>query len=117
MKTRIATDRPSEQIPSSQSESQTVRVWDPLVRLFHWTLVVTFAVAFLAEDELLGLHVWAGYLALTLVGIRVLWGLIGTRHARFSDFVRGPRAIIAYLRECSSFAPRVIWDTTLRVAP
>jgi cytochrome b len=76
-----------------------VRVWDPLVRVFHWTLVTAFAVAFLTEDEWLDLHVLAGYTVLGLVGLRLAWGLIGTRHARFGDFVRGPRVVLAYVRD------------------
>jgi cytochrome b len=76
-----------------------VKVWDPFVRMFHWTLVTAFAVAFVTEDEWLGLHVLAGYTAVALVGLRLAWGLIGTRHARFSDFVHGPRGVLAYLQD------------------
>ncbi|MBK1650410.1 cytochrome b/b6 domain-containing protein [Rhabdochromatium marinum] len=75
-----------------------VRVWDPLVRIFHWSLVAGFATAFIVEDDLLGIHVWAGYLVLALISVRLVWGLIGTRHARFSDFVRSPGAVLGYLR-------------------
>lgn len=74
-----------------------VKVWDPLVRVFHWTLVTAFTVAFLTEDEWLDLHVLAGYTVLGLVGLRLVWGLIGTRHARFGDFVRGPSIVLAYV--------------------
>lgn len=89
--------------------SPRVRVWDPLVRTFHWTLAAAFAIAFIVEDELLGLHVWVGYLALSLIAIRLVWGVIGTRHARFTDFVRGPRQIIAYLKDALAFrAPRYL---------
>ncbi len=56
-------------------------------------------IAFLTEDELLGLHTWAGYTVLALIGVRLVWGLIGPRHARWSHFVRGPRATLAYLSE------------------
>jgi cytochrome b len=77
--------------------NDVVKVWDPLVRVFHWTLVTAFAVAFLTEDEWLDLHVLAGYTVLGLVGVRLVWGVIGTRHARFGDFVRGPSAVLAYL--------------------
>ncbi|QGU33773.1 cytochrome b/b6 domain-containing protein [Thermochromatium tepidum] len=88
---------------------ERIRVWDPLVRVFHWSLVGAFATAFILEDDLLGVHVWAGYLVLALVAVRLVWGLIGTRHARFSDFVRGPRAVLAYLRAVlSRRAPRYL---------
>lgn len=75
-----------------------VKVWDPLVRVFHWSLVTAFIVAFITEDHFLGLHVQAGYTIIGLVLFRLLWGLIGTRHARFSDFVHGPQTVMAYLK-------------------
>lgn len=77
----------------------TVKVWDPLVRVFHWSLVAAFAVAYLTEDDVMSVHVWAGYTVAGLVAFRLLWGLIGTRHARFSDFVYRPAAVKAYLRD------------------
>lgn len=76
-----------------------VRVWDPLVRIGHWTLVATFFTAYLVEDDFLTVHVWAGYVLAGVMGFRLLWGLIGTRHARFTDFVRGPRAVLGYFRD------------------
>ena len=81
-----------------QPTPKMVRVWDPLVRMFHWGLAGSFAIAFLTEDDLLALHVWAGYLILGLIFIRVLWGFIGTRHARWSDFVKQPAEIFTYLK-------------------
>jgi cytochrome b len=77
----------------------TVKVWDPFVRIFHWALVASFAVAFLVGEErdLRMLHLWAGYSAAALVALRILWGVLGTRYARFSQFVRGPRRIIGYV--------------------
>lgn len=77
---------------------QTIKVWDPLVRLFHWSLVVSFAIAWLTADEWDDLHNWAGYAAGALIGFRLIWGLIGPRHARFAQFVRSPRVIINYAR-------------------
>lgn len=75
----------------------TVKVWDLAVRVFHWSLVFSFAAAFiLAEEWRLG-HEWLGYAAAGLVGFRLLWGLVGTSHARFANFVRGPRATLDYL--------------------
>jgi len=81
-----------------QPTPKLVRVWDPLVRMFHWGLAGSFAIAFLTEDDLLALHVWAGYLILGLIFIRVLWGFVGTRHARWSDFVKQPTEIFTYLK-------------------
>lgn len=82
----------------SMSQDPTVRVWDPLVRLFHWSLVAAIAVAWIAEEGE-WLHRKAGYVALGLVGFRVVWGLIGPRHARFSDFLRGPFTALRYLMD------------------
>lgn len=79
------------------SKPSTIQVWDPLVRAFHWSLAVAFAAAYLVEDRILDLHVWAGYAALGLVAFRLVWGFTGTRHARFTDFVSRPRDVIAYL--------------------
>ncbi len=76
-----------------------VRVWDPLVRIFHWSLATCFAVAYLTEDDLLTLHVWAGYTVLGLIAVRFVWGVVGPRYARWSDFVKPPHAILAYLRD------------------
>ena len=77
----------------------TVKVWDVFVRLFHWGLVASFAVAWLSADEWDRLHEWAGYAACALVGLRVVWGFVGTKHARFSDFVRSPLVVLSYLND------------------
>lgn len=82
--------------------SNEIKVWDPLVRIFHWSLVVTFFVAFLSGDEWENLHVAAGYGVAGLVVFRLIWGVIGTRHARFSDFVFSPATVIAYLKELAT---------------
>jgi cytochrome b len=86
-----------------------VKVWDPFVRVFHWSLVALFAAAFATGDESDRLHIAIGYATAGLIGLRILWGFGGTRHARFSDFVRGPREIISYLRDLVLFrAPRYL---------
>lgn len=81
------------------SASQRVLVWDAPVRVFHWLLVLSFAGAWItAESERWRLvHVTLGYTAGGLVAFRVLWGLLGTRHARFASFVRAPQAVWRYL--------------------
>jgi cytochrome b len=76
-----------------------VRVWDPLVRVFHWSLAALFAVAYASGDEIERLHVAAGYAIAALVVLRVLWGFVGPAHARFADFVRPPREVLTYLRD------------------
>ncbi|MCB1734238.1 MAG: cytochrome b/b6 domain-containing protein [Gammaproteobacteria bacterium] len=76
-----------------------VRVWDPLVRVFHWSLALTFAAAWLTGEDESALHDVFGYAILALIGVRLIWGLLGTRYARFSDFVRGPATVLAYLQD------------------
>jgi len=75
-----------------------IKVWDPLVRIFHWTLAVTFAVTWVTSEGWDALHEWAGYAAGGLIALRVIWGLIGPKYARFSQFVKSPKTTIAYMR-------------------
>jgi cytochrome b len=76
-----------------------VRVWDPLVRVFHWGLVGVFAIAWATGDESKTIHLYAGYIVMGLIAFRILWGLVGTRHARFSDFVYHPSTVVGYLKD------------------
>lgn len=87
----------------------TVKVWDPFVRIFHWSLAALFAAAFMTGDEIEWLHVGIGYAIGALVAARLVWGVIGTRHARFASFVRQPRVVFAYLRDVALLrAPRYL---------
>lgn len=83
-----------------------IKVWDPLVRLFHWTFAGAFLVAMVVEDHIMWLHSWAGYIALAALAVRLLWGFVGTRHARFTDFVHSPRTVLAYLSDVIRFRAR-----------
>ncbi len=78
--------------------STTVRVWDPLVRICHWMLAAGCVAAFLSEEGDL-VHQVAGYVAAGAVSIRLVWGFIGTPHARFSNFVPGPRRLVGHLND------------------
>lgn len=92
----------------NDTNTRSVLVWDAPVRVFHWLMVLSFAGAWIsAESERWRLlHVTLGYTMAGLLVFRVLWGLVGTRHARFTDFVRGPRAVAAYLRSLLSGRPQ-----------
>ncbi|MFB6357494.1 MAG: cytochrome b/b6 domain-containing protein [Thiohalorhabdaceae bacterium] len=82
--------------PTTRHPAQ-VRVWDPWIRISHWLLAGAFCVAYFVVEEPLAVHVWAGYLIRALLGIRVVWGVIGPRHARFTDFVPTPTRLRRYL--------------------
>jgi cytochrome b len=91
----------------ARAEDRRVLIWDAPVRLFHWLMVLCFAGAYLSaeNDSLRPLHVTFGYTMAGLVVFRILWGFIGTRHARFADFVRGPQAVSGYLKSLLSGKP------------
>ena len=74
-----------------------VRVWDLVVRLFHWSLVASFVVAWLTRHGNENVHYLAGYAAAGLVVLRVAWGVVGTHYARFRQFTRSPRTTLKYL--------------------
>lgn len=85
-----------------------ILVWDIPTRLFHWLLALSFIGAYLtAESEYWrDLHVALGYTMLGLIGFRLIWGLVGTRYARFASFVFGPAKVIAYLKSLLSKSPK-----------
>jgi cytochrome b len=81
--------------------ANTRRVWDLPVRIVHWLLVFGIAGSYATHKAGVAYfkyHRWFGYLVVVLVSFRIVWGFVGTRHARFRNFLRGPRATIAYLR-------------------
>jgi cytochrome b len=83
-----------------------IKVWDPFVRAFHWSLVGLFAFCFATGDVWEHPHEWAGYVIAALIGCRIVWGLLGPRHARFADFIYRPSVVIGFLRDSLRFRAR-----------
>ena len=77
---------------------RTIPVWDALVRVLHWSLVLTVGAAWLTRHSPGGWHEWLGYATLAIVVARTIWGFIASGHARFADFVRPTSATVAYAR-------------------
>jgi cytochrome b len=75
-----------------------LRVWDPLVRVLHWGLAASVALAWATAEELERAHELAGYAVLAIAALRIVWGFTGPRYARFADFVRPPGEVAAYVR-------------------
>jgi cytochrome b len=90
----------------SEEPSQVrVRLWDGPIRLVHWLLVVLIGFSWWASDDHLDWHQWSGYAVIGLVVFRIYWGFAGAGASRFSSFVRGPGATLAYLKTVGSRAP------------
>jgi len=88
--------------PDTRQSSGLVRVWDPFVRIFHWSLLTCFVVAYLSRHDEAAIHHLAGYAAGALVLLRLVWGIIGTPYARFTQFLHHPRTVLGYLRDIAS---------------
>jgi len=74
-----------------------VTVWDPVVRLFHWTVVTACILNLFVLEPGHALHRALGYAVAAALAIRLVWGFVGTRHARFADFFPTPRRLMPYL--------------------
>lgn len=84
-------------------QAVAVPVWDIPVRVFHWVLVLLIGFSWLSgEMEWMDWHFYSGYAVLSLILFRILWGFVGSTHARFGDFLYGPSALIAYIRTLPS---------------
>jgi cytochrome b len=85
-----------------------ILVWDFPTRAFHWLLALSFAGAFLTADSerYRDVHVTLGYTMLGLVAFRLVWGLIGTRYARFWSFAFGPRTVLTYVKSLLARSPQ-----------
>jgi cytochrome b len=100
---------PAMSVDARNTTALMIRVWDPFVRTFHWSLVGLFILAFVTGDETEWLHLAAGYAIAVLILLRIIWGFVGPQHARFSDFVRTPREVTDYVRRAIRLrAPRYL---------
>jgi cytochrome b len=86
----------------TSSKAQLIPVWDIFVRVFHWLLVGVFTICFITQEENYDTHLISGYAVVGLITFRLLWGFLGTKYARFSNFVYSPRTAWAYLKDFRS---------------
>jgi len=93
----------AENVTVIAKQNKDVYVWDPLIRIFHWTLVSSFFIAYFTEDEYINIHTWAGYTIISLLAVRILWGFVGTQYAKFSDFIYSYREIIEFIKQACLF--------------
>ena len=101
----------AQALPATQQRQATgpaeIRIWDRFVRVFHWSAVTLFALAYVTGEGPDGAHHAAGYALLALAAARIVWGFLGSRHARFADFLYSPRAVATFLVETMRMrAPR-----------
>ena len=99
---------------SSSEEGASRRVWDRAVRLLHGSLIALVAAAWFTRDLRGPWHEWLGYGVAAVVAVRIAWGFLGGRHARFADFLRGPAATSTYARAVlAGRAPRYLGHNPL----
>ena len=91
---------------SKLKSQQAIKVWDIFIRVFHWSLVILFTLAYLTGEEETSWHAYFGYAIGILLVLRIIWGFIGTRYARFSTFIYSPSTVIAYLKSLLSGKPK-----------
>ncbi|WP_293472165.1 cytochrome b/b6 domain-containing protein [Phenylobacterium sp.] len=85
-------------MPEPAPGGARVKLWDGPVRLVHWALVGLIAFSWWSSEDHLNWHRWSGYAIIGLVIFRIWWGFAGGETARFASFVKGPRAVVAYVR-------------------
>lgn len=90
-------DAPTRQ-NGGRASARDIAVWDPLVRLIHWSVALAILLNGTIVDEESEVHEWIGYAALGLVGLRLVWALVGPKHARFSAFPPSPARAIRHLK-------------------
>jgi cytochrome b len=91
--------------PVKPAHEQT-KVWDLFVRIFHWSLVSLVAISYLSGEFELGIHSYSGYAIFILVCLRIVWGFVGSRYARFKNFVYSPSNVMTYLKSILAGNPK-----------
>ena len=89
-----------------KEDMNSVKVWDIFVRIFHWTLVGSIIGLYLSGEEFMSIHIRLGYFVICLVLARIIWGFVGTKHARFNDFLYRPRTIYDYFKSLIKGNPK-----------
>jgi cytochrome b len=87
------------------ASGDTIKVWDIAIRIFHWSLVILFFVAYASGEEESALHVYSGYGIIGLLIFRLFWGVFGPKYSRFGNFIYGPVATIRYIQSLFSARP------------
>ena len=77
---------------------KTLKVWDIFIRVFHWSLVASIIIQSITVESFKKVHVNVGYFIIILLSARIIWGLVGSKHARFADFIYPPQEIFSYLK-------------------
>lgn len=85
---------------------KTIKVWDIFIRVFHWSLVTSIIAQLITAESLKNVHVTVGYFIIILLFVRIVWGFVGSKHARFADFIYPPKDILAYLKGLFKGNPR-----------
>lgn len=90
------------------TDAKPVRVWDLPTRVFHWSLVASFAIAFLSSEseKLRDIHVLAGYALAGLIAFRLIWGFVGGGYSRFAEFLPTPQKLVDYLKSLLAGKPQ-----------
>ena len=95
----MTSSSPDANLAGRASRVGQVAVWDPLVRVFHWTVVGGVLLNSFVLDDGKTLHKYIGYVVLVAIAVRIVWGLTARNYARLSSFIPGPRLLISYLQQ------------------
>jgi cytochrome b len=92
-------------LPAQPDAPAMVQVWDLPLRILHWLLALSVLIAWSSANIFDTVHEIAGYMTLAAVALRLAWGIFGTHHARFQNFIRPPAAVWRYLVQAAHRQP------------